>query len=237
MTVARDLASRQALRQSFGMDFVKIVQSLEEFLYEVMTWLVFYPRTLWRTIRHPMRMLGYADKELKDAPDQQFTDLISPPLFLLLTILLSHLFDQSLPKATTSIGKEIVASDTNLLILRATLFSIYPLMFAVMRLHHQKIPLNRETLRRPFYAQCYIAGPAALVLGLAAILVRASDPALIMGGFVLALLSIGWYWRIEMIWLRRQTHKSAGAALGLTIMTWLLASAINSLASFLILGA
>lgn len=242
MTATGKLAQRQPLRQCLPMDFVKIIQSLEEFLYEVMTWLVFYPRTLWRTIRHPIRMLGYADRELKDAREEQFTDLISPPLFLLLTILLSHLievaFDQSLPKAaTTAIGKQIVQSDANLLLLRATLFSIYPLMFAVMRLHHQKIPLNRDTLRRPFYAQCYIAGPAALVLGLAAIMIRASHPALIIGGLVAALVSIGWYWRIEMIWLRRQTRKSGASAFGYTVATWALATLLNSLASFLILGA
>jgi len=27
------------------MDFLRIIRSLEELLYEVMTWLVFYPRT------------------------------------------------------------------------------------------------------------------------------------------------------------------------------------------------
>jgi len=26
------------------MDFVKIIRSIEEFLYEAMTWLLFYPR-------------------------------------------------------------------------------------------------------------------------------------------------------------------------------------------------
>ena len=39
------------------MDFMRILRSLEEFLYEVMTWLVFYPRTMWRALRHPIEML------------------------------------------------------------------------------------------------------------------------------------------------------------------------------------
>lgn len=222
------------------MDFLRIIQSLEELLYEVMTWLIFYPRTLCRAIRHPIQMLRYSDRELRDAPGDQFTDLLSPPLFLLLTIFLSHLievaFHQALPKATTPFGKEVMASDQNLLILRAVLFSIYPLMFAVMRLHRQKIPLNRETLRRPFFAQCYIAGPTALVLGIAAIMMRAAQPAIIIAGLVLALFAIGWYLRIETIWLRAQAHMTRSAALGAAIATWLIASLMNSVASFLILG-
>ncbi len=41
------------------MSFFQILRSVEDFLYEVMTWLVFYPRTLWRVIRHPRTMAAY----------------------------------------------------------------------------------------------------------------------------------------------------------------------------------
>ncbi len=222
------------------MDFLRIIQSLEEFLYEVMSWLVFYPRTLWRSVRHPVQMLRYSDRELKDAPEDQFTDLLSPPLFLLLTILLSHLievaFHQALPKATTSMGKAIVSSDQNLLMLRAILFSIYPLMFAVVRLNRQKITLNRDTLRQPFYAQCYIAGPAALTLGIAVIMIRAAQPGVVLGGLILALLGIGWYLRIEINWLRTHGRMGIAAAFGLALSTWTLATFVNSIATVLILG-
>jgi hypothetical protein len=223
------------------MDFLRIIQSLEELLYEVMTWLVFYPRTLWRSIRHPIKLLHYSDRELKDAPDDQFTDLLSPPLFLFLTILLSHLievaFHQSLPKVTTKLGEQIMASDENLLILRATLFSIYPLSFAVMRLNRQKTPLNRATLRQPFFAQCYIAGPAALLLGIASLLMRASQPSLILTGATLALLTITCYLRIEIIWLRTRTTVKRMTGFCAVMGTWLIATLINAGASFLILGA
>lgn len=222
------------------MDFLRLLQSLEELLYEVMSWLIFYPRTLWRTMRHPLQMLRYSDRELKDAAEDQFTDTLSPPLFLLLTILLSHLIEvsahQSLPKVTTSIGKQIMASDQNLLLLRFVLFSIFPLMFAARRLSTQKLPLNRETLRQPFFAQCYIAGPTALVLGIAAILMRASQPAIILGGFALALFGIAWQLRIEIVSLRRCTHMTRLAATRSAISTWIAASIVTSIASLLILG-
>lgn len=223
------------------MDFFKIIQSLEELLYEVMTWLVFYPRTMWRAVRHPIQLLHYSDRELKDVREDQFTDLLSPPLFLLLTILLSHLVElslhQSLPRVTTEIGKQFVSSDQNLLILRAVLFSIYPILFAVMRLRHQKIPLNRDTLREPFFAQCYIAAPSAFALGIAAILMRASQPILILGGVILAIMSIAWYLRIETVWLRSRLRISKFRSFTSALGTWIFATALNSVASFLIVGA
>lgn len=223
------------------MDFLRLFQSLEEFLYEAMSWLVFYPRTLWRTIRHPIQMLGYSDRELRDVPEQQFTDMLSPPLFLMLTIVISHLIEvaahQKMPEvATTGLGKQITSSELNLLVLRAFLFSIYPLMFAVRRLKAQGLALNRDTLRRPFYAQCYIAAPAALVLGIASILARLNHMEVTVAALVVSLITIIWYLRIETIWLRSRTRKSTGKAFRSALGTWMLASLINSLASFLILG-
>jgi hypothetical protein len=71
-------------------DFMKLIASLDEALYGVMSWLVFYPITLWRTLRHPWEMMDYADRELTDDEEEQYTDAIRPPLFLLLSVLLSH---------------------------------------------------------------------------------------------------------------------------------------------------
>ena len=36
------------------MDFMKIIESLDEALYTVMGWLVFYPLTLWRALVRPL---------------------------------------------------------------------------------------------------------------------------------------------------------------------------------------
>ena len=38
------------------MDFLKLLRSLEEFLYELCTWFLFFPRTLYRVIVYPRRM-------------------------------------------------------------------------------------------------------------------------------------------------------------------------------------
>ncbi|RVT94053.1 hypothetical protein [Sphingomonas crocodyli] len=222
------------------MDFMRILQSLEEFLYEVMTWLIFYPRTMWRSIRHPIQMLRYSDRELNDPLEDRFADTLSPPLFLMLTILLSHAVElashTALPPTHSPIGKEIMASDQNLLILRSILFAIYPLMFALRRLQRQRAALNRETLRKPFFAQCFVAAPAAFAIGVGTIMARAHAHWIAIAGALLAIGAVVWYLWVETIWLHSHARIGWFAAFRSALGTWLLASLINSAVSFAILG-
>src|SRR5690349_10768094 len=81
---------RPTSRRGGGMNFFNLLQSLDELLYEVMSWLVFYPITLWRTLVRPLQMMDYSDVEQGDASDQQYTDTLSPPLFLLLSLIIIH---------------------------------------------------------------------------------------------------------------------------------------------------
>ncbi len=222
------------------MDFMRIVRSLEEFLYEVMTWLVFYPRTMWRAIRHPIDMLEYANRELHDKPDQQFTDLLSPPLFLMITILLSHMVEvashSTVPHGTTPLGKQIMGSEQDLLLLRSVLFAIYPLMFAASRLRRQKLPMNRETLRPPFFAQCYVAAPAAFTIGIGAIVSRGTSVEMQLAGLAITFGAIGWYIAVEAVWLRRRAQIGKVSAVWSVFKTWLAASLINALVTVVVIG-
>lgn len=77
------------------MDFVKILRTLEDFLYEVMSWLAFYPRTLVRILLHPIAVSKYAVQEMAQAREEQFTETISPPLMLILSIILAHVVEIS----------------------------------------------------------------------------------------------------------------------------------------------
>ncbi len=55
-----------------------------------MTWLVFYPRTMWRIMAHPAATTRYSEDEETQAAAEQYTDTLSPPLLLMLTILIAH---------------------------------------------------------------------------------------------------------------------------------------------------
>ena len=68
-----------------------------EILYEVMAGLLFYPRTLWRVLLWPTETLVPSrdgrDEIGANAQGGQPGDLISPPLFLLISALLAHALD------------------------------------------------------------------------------------------------------------------------------------------------
>lgn len=133
------------------MDFMRLLQSLEELLYELVSWLVFYPVTLWRTLRRPQQMMRYADVELGDAQEERYKDTLSPPLFLLLTLLFAHGLELALiAHRDDAMLPEMLRNDTNLLIFRAFLFSIFPLLMAVRLLGRTGAALDRETLKPPF---------------------------------------------------------------------------------------
>ena len=157
------------------MDFLRIIRSLEELLYEVMGWLVFYPRTMWRIVARPVSMMRYSDREQADTPEQQYADTLSPPLFLMLTILLAHGFalamGAKMPEARNAVARMLLSSEQNLLILRSILFSIFALVAATTLIKRRQRALDRATLRAPFFTQCYLTAPFALAVSVAATLV------------------------------------------------------------------
>src|SRR5687768_6566805 len=111
---------------------MKILKSLEELLYELVSWLVFYPITMWRSATRPLSMMRYADLELSDRLERQYDDTLSPPLFLLITLLLSQGLSTAFP--TTYDSSELpkaLGSASNLLIARGVVFGIFPLCMSV----------------------------------------------------------------------------------------------------------
>jgi hypothetical protein len=214
------------------MGFFQILRSIEDLLYEVMTWLVFYPRTLWQVIRHPVVMIDYSDHEQTDNADEQYTDTLSPPLFLMLTILICHglelAFRTSIDSPTTGIGKLLLSSEENLLILRSILFSIYPLMFAVGLLKRSGKPLDRKTLRAPFFSQCYLGALFALIVSISTILIRAKSENMFIAGAVIGLAAIVWFVWVQAIWFAEHLQLTRTTGVNLAIRTFVKASIVNS---------
>jgi len=195
------------------MVFMQLLKSLDDLLYEVMSWLVFYPVTLWRSVRHPRAMMIYADAELKDRPEQQYTDTLTPPLFLLLTLILSHLLELTVLGESTLVASRrglaaLITDDTTLLIFRLLVFSIFPLAMAVRLVRNKHRKLTRDTLRQPFYSQCYPTGPFALLIGIGSIGTQLHRPEAQLGGFVLILVALLWYGSLQARWFARQLDVS-----------------------------
>jgi hypothetical protein len=206
------------------MDFIKILRSFEEFLYEVMTWLLFYPRTLWRAVSRPLDMIRYSDNEQGDAVEDQYTDSLSPPLFLMLSLLIAHGFELAM-HATITVGanfQRFFASDETLLFLRCIAFSLYPLLYSAALLKRRGVPLDRERLRRPFFGQCYVTAPVAMLTGIIATLGRLPGAGLVATFSFVAILI--WFLAVQARWFRMELGMGQGRAALLACWIWLKAT-------------
>lgn len=219
------------------MDFLKLLRSLEELLYEVIVLLVFYPRTMWLTLRHPQRMMDYADTELGDVQSGQYTDTVSPPLFLMLTLALSYGLGQALHVAPKGAMPSQLADPEHLLAFRAVLFSIVPLFLSLKLLSDLRITLDRETLRSPFYAQCFVTAPFALVSSLALSFAVLDEARAKWGGLALFLVGTGWFVWQQAQWFAAKRGTGIGAGWLTAIGTFVAALASIVLVTLLISGA
>lgn len=198
----------RSLRGEGDVDFLKFIKGIDEFVFEVMAWLVFFPLTLWRTIRHPLRMMDYADTELTDRPEEQYTDTISPPLFLLLALLLAHLVELVLigqnPVVRSQAGLAgYVNDDRSLITVRLVLYAGLPMLLALFLLGYRRQAVTRETLRLPFYSQCYVTGALALAIGVGSTLVYDGGwgrPA----GLALIVVTLGAYLIVQATWFAQR---------------------------------
>ncbi|WP_415643109.1 hypothetical protein [Sphingomonas antarctica] len=212
-----------------------LLKSLDDLLYEVMSWLIFWPLTLWRAVRHPLAMMRYADDELNDAPEDQYQAALSPPLFLLLSLVIAHILEIALvgdsPLLASRVGLSgFISNDTDLLAARMAMFSVFPLLMAVRALRSMNRPVTRDTLRQPFYAQCYAATPMALWASVAGTLLRMNVVGLQIAGVASFLVSIIWFVSVETAWFRRIHHQSYGRALGNAVRAYIEAASIVAVA-------
>lgn len=216
------------------MDFMKLLRSFEEFLFEATSWLVFYPLTMWRVLVHPLRTMAYSDAEQGDDEAGRYDDALTPPLFLLITVVLMNLIALAahLPQAATGGGTlrhAVFDSPQNAALFRALIFSLIPLVAAVTLLRRQGVRLSRETLRPPFYAQCYLAGPCAVfTIGGGIIFLRHDLSNLLGLGLILA--GIVWFLTAQTLWfagrLRIGPLRAVGAALGALVLALVIFLAI-----------
>lgn len=206
------------------MDLMRLLRSLEEFLYELVGWLVFYPRTFWRILRHPGAIARYTRLELEQSPERQFTETISPVLMLVLSVVIAHGLEMALklPFATITspIGKLLFGSEQGLLLTRSAVFSVLALGAALGTLSQQGQPITRDTLREPFSIQAFLVCPFVVLLSTGELLVRIAEtrPA----GVVLIVGAIIWYVLARAIAYRTLNHAGWLKSLALVLRSFLI---------------
>lgn len=195
------------------MDFLKILKSFEDFVYEALIWLILLPKTLVRIVLRPRQMVAYVQAEQTREGDDRYGDAISPPLLLILCVLVSHVFDLALRKQAAqemgTLAAELLKSEQNLLLYRTMAFGIWSLAGAVWYMCHSRQPIHRVNLRNPFYEQCYLVAPFAMAMSISTTFAL-SGVLLSAFGVGLALLSLLWFFVAEWHWVRERAGLGAG---------------------------
>ena len=191
---------------------MRLLKSVEELLYELVTWILFYPLTLWRCVRRPVPMMIYAGTELGDSDAERYDDALSPPIFLLLTLFIAHLIALQFGVQSSVVLPDVFADERNLLFFRAIAFSLFPLLLALRDVRRRGARLTRKTLQPVFYSQCYAAAPFILTINLALIVGQHGNPAAILAGIAILVLGLVWYVRTEASWLMQDGVTGSGRA-------------------------
>lgn len=195
------------------MNFVQWLNTLDDLLYELMSWLVFFPITLWRIVTRPLSTLRYAEDQLSLEPALQYRGTVSPPIMLILAILLSQALAISIegtnPIVASKHGMSALVSDnTTLLLLRIFLFGIFAVAAASWKVHRSEQPVDRDTLKPPFYAQCYLVAPLALLVGIGSVCASHYDGTVRTAGWLLQGATLIFYGLVQTAWLRRELRQS-----------------------------
>lgn len=169
--------------------------------YELFAILVFFPKTLWLLLRHPQRMMDYADAELGDVLNQQYNDTISPPKFMMLCLGVGYLGERALDHANLQALPEWMRDWEILLSLRMLMFSIIPLVMALRLVRLLNEPLDRETLRPPFYSQCYLGG-ALILINVAITSISKISFFNIYILYLVIFASFSWYFHNQILWFQ-----------------------------------
>ena len=216
------------------MPFLIFLKSFEVLLYEVMSWLVFYPRTMWRSIRHPLQLMERTEDELKLPPDEQFRDVVSPPIFLLLTVVAANGVEVAVVGNNRLIDEGIglaamITDNTSLILFRLVAFATMPVISGVFALAVMRKPVDRDTLQPVFYGQCFVTTPVVLLFSIGATLTRLPETTANIPATILFVVASVFYIAVEAAWFVWEAKRSRMAGVAWAIAAFVLcAIALNA---------
>lgn len=140
------------------MEFKKIVQDLGDALVQIGWWIITIPYMFYLYITRLPIMVRMVGIELKKEKTDQFKNIISPTLFLILILI-----------APFACFKELFPEDVTLnFASRAAYISIVSLCFllpaSIVQVMQTKTRLSKEKFHEAFLKQCYIQPPLLLLL-------------------------------------------------------------------------
>ena len=195
------------------MVFLQLLRSLDELLYELMSWFIFFPVTMWRQLRQPLATMRYAERQLLLEPERQYRGTVSPPIMLVLTVALVQSVDLAIDGASTIVTSRrglaaLVTDNSTLLQLRLLLFSAFALILATRKVHRSTVDLDRDSLKPAFYAQCCAISPFALLVGISTIAIAHPVASFQIAGWIGLVGAFLFYSVVQVRWFKTELGQS-----------------------------
>jgi hypothetical protein len=203
------------------MDLIKLLETISESVYEVVTWLIRVPKTLIKIVVTPAWCSAFLDGELRKDSREQFQEYMPPVLLWILVAVIPIFFLFTLDPESGPGGlkgmKDLYGSTTTALVAYILLLCSMPLSPAYALHLFQHRPFHKGQFRSLFFTQCYLLSPLILLFFLAALLMRAlhiseeSD----LGTLVVSPVGVYSFWLLyhEVKLVRQQLQSGRGKAM------------------------
>ena len=153
------------------MDVARLLQALEEVIFEVACLGVLLPKTFFYLAFSPSKAHAYVIEELQKKPEDRFDRFASPLILWSVTGILPHFIILTIFAANPTVSKLLAAhtddlflkmlmlpAETRLVALTAFAVSL-PLAFAIVIARERKQQTAKSSLREPLYTLCYCTAP------------------------------------------------------------------------------
>lgn len=144
------------------MDFVNLLHTFEDTLYEVVMWVVLLPKTFLRVLVRPGWIQPYVTSEWEKKPAQRFQGYLSPMLFWFLLGILPYAVWNPNFDSRSGASPIFVGPVESTFLINAFALIVFPTYYAVVLQRLRREPIEREAIRRLFYIECYVHTPIAL---------------------------------------------------------------------------
>jgi len=153
------------------MSFVHLLQSIEGGIYEIITWALLFPRTLFKTIFKPTWGTSYINEEWESKKEEeQYNEFLSPGLLWLIVSVLQILFTDPI-SAASALFEDIpfvpkyfdllknLEGDSRLAT-QVLFLMVFPFIYISWMEWLREGAIQKSKLKRNVQIHCYALAPA-----------------------------------------------------------------------------
>lgn len=202
----------------------------EQFLYKAMIAATFFPRTIYRMIRHPVGTATYVHEQLDLPRDIRFEGMVKPPILLLLTLCIANLLypkddvTKGIFSADSAFGS--CTSEPVCSLAWAAMYLAFALSGSLIWVVLERRSMTSINLKAPFYIHCYLLSPYALLSSLLTLVACTGHVLTILVSAALSLALMIWIFAAQTMIYSNLLRMSKWQGFFLIVLVWLLSAVI-----------